>query len=930
MGRVEQAIEAGQCVVAVSGALLRDPTIVLALTQRAALAPIALAGPVTAPLVAATESALARATDRPDGVVVLVEPDGADARAVSDLAKWLGKANKRPTLVIVARQIDLFAFKRTFGAIPVEHLKARGRDFIEGLPIPPAPEAGEERARPAAPRSDGGAPRFAFVGRDDEMAALAEVLAVPGPVVVAGLAGIGKTWLVEHALAASGLRRLPDFSIGWGAGADALAARIAEMGREAGHTAMAELLAGPHTATLVADAAVAALSVDGLANTAFVVHDLQHALGREADFFRRSRLEILVERLLTASTAVRIIFLSTVQPRFFREGADAALRRIDLAGLKGRFLHEVFSAYKAPEFAREKFGPISESIAGHPMAARMLAIAVRDRPDGLALLDDPKFVKVDGNTTVLEKRLGKAVERLDPALRGLLAGFAHLRISIHGDLLTALQIKRQPRLDLMTAGLLDMVGTEADRRYRVHPLVRKQLPWREVADFENYGQLAQVLADLAAKATGSARLALAQEANRCALASRSERPIVPLDLPDADQLLENAMAALRGQRPDLAEPRVEEVLRANPSNSDAWILRLALMDLKRAKADDLDAACHAALASAPTPELVHQGVGLWMGRKDRRRAIAWLEAGVAAMPEVARLSTRLGALLMREGRRNEALAALARAMELEPMLPDAYGLLGQLFREEGDGAQAETYLREAVRLAPGDATQTTRLADLLMARARVEDGDPRALRQEARELLEGVLRDDRAPEATLLLATLLREEGGDVERRKWLLDLARKATDARHDRAGRLSVEMALLDFAQGDADGAERALNELCRKDATNHRAFAALGHVLESREMWVPAHGEYLQARDRSAQGSPEFKFYQAQVDRIKAVLLAAASGLLDAGADDDSAPSLPAIESAAPKVKRRGKKATAEASAAEAEVPVATDAPATGESA
>ena len=77
------------------------------------------------------------------------------------------------------------------------------------------------------------------------------------------------------------------------------------------------------------------------------------------------------------------------------------------------------------------------------------------------------------------------------------------------------------------------------------------------------------------------------------------------------------------------------------------------------------------------------------------------------------------------------------------MLPDAYGLLGQARRDEGLDkiGEAEELLREAVRLAPEDTVQTSRLASLLMVRARIEPDSATALREEAKEMLTEALKN---------------------------------------------------------------------------------------------------------------------------------------------------------------------------------------------
>lgn len=67
MSRVEKAIETGRCAIAVSESLLRDPTVMLALTERAALTPMALAGAPVAPVVPVSAEGVARAVAQPGG-----------------------------------------------------------------------------------------------------------------------------------------------------------------------------------------------------------------------------------------------------------------------------------------------------------------------------------------------------------------------------------------------------------------------------------------------------------------------------------------------------------------------------------------------------------------------------------------------------------------------------------------------------------------------------------------------------------------------------------------------------------------------------------------------------------------------------------------------------------------------------------------------
>ena len=869
----------------------------LALTERASLTPMALAGPAVSPVTQVSAEGIARAVAQPGGVVIVVEPEGADGAGLKQLGSLLKRGKHQPEVVVVSRQFNPFAFPSLAG-MKLNHEKGRGKQFLKALPEPPADmapvDAVVEQAVKKSKKKGGGipAPRMAFVGRDAELETLSGHLAQGGPIVVSGPRGIGKTWLVEHALAASDLVRAPDVTLGFDSAHDTLVARIASIAQEGGHTALSELLAGKHTPVQLHEAVKVAVADEALSDRVLVVHNLEFGLGRDLDFFRKSRLELLLIALLTTPAAMRIVFTSQRQPTFTREGQGAALRRQVIAGIKGKFLHELFDSYKAIEFPRDKFGPISDRTHGHPMVARTFALLTRTRQDGEAIVDDPKFLKMDDAADLrpLVKQLRKRLEKLPKNVRDALAILAHITTDCDGQFLADLKITRTERLELLAAGMLDMVGTVEQKRYRVHPLVKRQLSWREIHDFPTYRKLAELYGARAAKSTGAQKLAYQLEVSRCCVQGRQLRDRPKLDVPDHDAWLDACIAMQKAKEPryDLVDQRLGECLNANPANSDAWVMRLEVTHRSGGKNEDLQALFDKAVEAAPVPELFQTMAGLLLARRSRNQAITVLEQGLTVCPEdqSSRLRTRLASLLLRVGRRPEAIEQLTRDMELDPMLPDAYGLLGQARRDEGLDKldEAEQLLREAVRLAPNDTVQVSRLASLLLARARVTPASAATLHAEAKEILSETLKDvDRAPEAHLLLATLVRESAGDLERADWLLKQARKYSDRGHDRWSRISIERALVDMARGNLDSAENLIRQQIGKDPSNARAFAALGHVLEAKEQYIGAHAEYQRAKERTPQGSLDAMFYDQQLTRVQGVIEAQAAGLWEKDASE-----------------------------------------------
>lgn len=901
MNRIVAAIQEGCCSIAVSGSLLRDPDVMLELTRRGALAPMALSGPAVSPVLPVGDAGLARALAHPNGVVVLVDPQGADNNGVAEVARHVSRAANTPTIIVVARSYNPLQYAFQFKGAAVAHVKERGKKLVSMLPMPgedvtvtPVPEVVKaKKARASHP----GAPRFHFAGREEELAQLTEILGEGGPVVLSGPEGVGRTWLLDHAAAGAGLTRHLDVMLGWGTGFDTLIARLAAITADCGNTTLAEAISAKlPPLQLVAKAIETLKATEDAGSHLLVVRELDRAMGRSADFFRKSRLEVLLRELLRNTYPLRVVFVARSQPRFFKEGEDAGLRRVELEGLKGRFLHEIFESYKAPEFPREHFGPLSERLHGHPMAARMFAIAMREREDGLDLLEEPKFLRMESvhDAKPLKKHLRKKVDALPKKARATLAGLTHLRHPLSGSTLAQMGLGRRDRLALLAQGLLDMGGTLDDRHYRVHTVVHYSLSRRETTQFDEYKRAAEVYTRLGREAEGDERLAYKQEVNLCRVQSRNLRDLVPTPFPDADALVDSAVDMMRMHSPrhDLAERRLKSVLQVDENNTDAWLALIECHQRAQADKEVIQEAFDEALAKAPVPELYHQLANWHLSRRARGQAVTALEAAIELMPDEARLRTRLASLLLQSGRRREGLEQLRVAMELEPMLPDAYGLLGQARRLEGRESlpEAESLLREAVRLAPGDPVQTSRLVGLLLDLAQVDAERTEALYEEATELLEDQLKGDPTADAFLLYASLLRRQGKDLERCDWLLGKAKKVL-GRRKRNTRLMLERALLELAQGHLDEAEKRVRKLAEKEPTNPEVFAALAQVLEARGLFIPAHAEYLRAQERTSPVSLARERYDAELARLQALIEAQVAGLVPGLPVDEDEPAITA---------------------------------------
>lgn len=848
------------------------------LRHRAAVPAVVLSGELRSPAVAISAESSAHAM-REGGLLVLIEPDASDAPGMNALAELVSSANPKPRLLVVARAFNPFALPTALRLLKMEQDKKSAKDFLKGLPVAAvvAPAAVKAAAKAEEPKKKGGgAPRVQFVGREEELAAMAGFLEQGGPIAVSGPHGIGKRWLIEKALAATtGLKRLPDFSVGWGSEADALFARIALLGAEVGDNSLADALRNPASRPVpveLVQLAVGVLANEKLADRVLVIDRLEHALRRDGTFHREGRLELLLRALLTSSYAAHVIFSSTVRPRFYREGEGHGLSVLELGGLHGRELHEIFDAYRVEEFSRDNFGPIHERIHGHPFAARLFAVAVRDPETRGDLVENRKFMAMDGISApdVLRRRIERALKGLTDAQRAALVVLSHFPRPVRTADFDGVHVDRQARLDLLASGLLDQREQDGEKVYSVHPLVRDVLDVRE--DYALLEYLAEETLKSAVKLDDKSqeKLALAQEGNRLLFSSRKVRNRWKLPFPDNDPALESIRGLIRSKaaRPDLAEQRINESLATDPANPELLLMRAELFIAMNAGADKI-AAVFAEAEKQPTPEVFHQQTN-WneKAKAGRAKAIATLERAAAAFPESGRIRRRLAGILLDQHKFEEAIAALKEAQALEPMMPDSYGLLGEVYLLRGAYDLAEEALAEARRLDPENGLHLARLGALMVERGGLDD---EARKVAANEILQAAVQQDTKNYlAHLYLGRFLRRTDGDLEQATWAL---RKATKL-DERASSPWVELAFIALSAGQWTEAETCIDHAVRVDGSAHEAFFARGALREAQGYVFAAVPEYQKAIERTQPGTAARDRYLAAIERCTEMVASGAA--------------------------------------------------------
>ena len=882
MKRVEAALKEGRCVVALGSRALGNAEVMIELRRRS-LPTVALSSEPVPSTATLSEESLSPILQKQGGILVLVEPDGAsDGRALSVLARLLKGGSHKPKLYVAARAFNPFGLPMDMRLMKMEQLKLRAADFVAQLPLDaikaePVETKKQRRRREIAQVP---APRPVFVGREEECAALLSHLdSEGGPVVVTGPQGSGRRWLVEHCLAQRELERLPDLRFGRGADHDTFLALLAMICKEAGDESLHDCIQNPKKrppAQELASLVLQSLQSEALAQKVWVLDGLDSLLDRrDGSFYRDDGLSIILRAVMKAPISLKIVFLARMAPTFYREGEAAHLRNLELGGLKGKELHELFDAWQIPEFERDRFGPIVERTHGHPVASRYFGVAVREDGNVDALLKEPKFLKARelSDLDPLGRHIKRRVGELDEEIRHALCVASLFTTPVSAQALQSAGIKRLQRITLLSRGLLEQTPLQDERRYYVHPLVRIHLSLREILDFERMKSLAELMLDqsrqLKQKGSLAASMSAALAANRLLTLSRNGRAKVVLPYPDNDPVLENIRELLRRKKPrlDIARMRLKEAMKVDPRNPKLYLAELDLAHLENKKDFDAAALFNHAIAECPVPDLFHSQATMASRKNQRGKAVTALEAGVQVFPANARLRRRLASLQLSQNRVEDARDTLKAAQDLEPMMPDIFSQLSEVYMRLGidhiDDAKA--CLEEALRLDPEGSQHHARQGEFFRIQAMLEPDK----RDELLEAAEACLREASRLEPghsriQVGLATILIDRSGDLEQAEWLIKKSLKRSETSDG-----LVQQARLRIRQGVLEDVDRILERATKKEPSNHAAFAARAELWMGQGQIFHAFEALKTARERSPKGCPDRVLYEAQMKQLGALI-------------------------------------------------------------
>ncbi len=152
----------------------------------------------------------------------------------------------------------------------------------------------------------------------------------------------------------------------------------------------------------------------------------------------------------------------------------------------------------------------------------------------------------------------------------------------------------------------------------------------------------------------------------------------------------------------------------------------------------------------------HRAAAVLIGQKRYSAGIRALQALAQQHARLAPLHYQIGALLVRTGRLEEAIAAFRRAQELRPDAADvSLALAGALLRT-GQSGLAQEEVESAIALAPADDPRALATAHEMGARVALERKDPEAAMMHA-EAAQGA--DPAAPVPAFVQGRLLYDDG---------------------------------------------------------------------------------------------------------------------------------------------------------------------------
>ncbi len=130
--RIAEAIRAGRCVIVLEREVARAPEMLQAMKRRPDLPFAVLGDEPVGPAATISAGTMRPCLDKPDGLLVLVEPT-FESRSIDAVGELIAKAQNRPHMCVVARAFNPFLLPKPMRLLKMEQERTKGLAFLRGL-----------------------------------------------------------------------------------------------------------------------------------------------------------------------------------------------------------------------------------------------------------------------------------------------------------------------------------------------------------------------------------------------------------------------------------------------------------------------------------------------------------------------------------------------------------------------------------------------------------------------------------------------------------------------------------------------------------------------------------------------------------------------------------------------------------------------------
>jgi tetratricopeptide (TPR) repeat protein len=866
MNRITNAVKKGRCVFLLSAAHAQTPEG----KKLSTLYPVvSLDGSEESPYLSLNAEGFTAANQNA-GIIVMVEPNIFDS-SFSEFAKVYSKLEKSPLLFLIAKSFNRFGLPTELQFKNIQHLKVRGSDLISELCKKSTEPGVEKKGKSSKPVIK--APSAILIGREEETKTLTEALQTgERAIFIHGPSGIGKHWLLEEAITKleTPVRRVPEIQFGQEIGLDTFLSRIA-IAAPPQNQLMKALNARVNRPNPkeIARIVVEVLNSDEMKDTLFVVSAFENLLDdRDHSFYKERALELVLIEILKSPIKAKFVCISEKKLQTHTTENQACY--IELLGINEENWKNVFETWHlSPEHLALAL-KFAHRTKGHPIAMRSLAVSIQS---GLSeeLLEQSKRGLIEDihNPNEAKKLIQKMFDKLSNDHKDMIGLILLFARPVTADWLQRmLQIDRKSRISLIAAGLLEKTHTDP-KRYYVHPLIQN-LRFKPPS-FKKMKELGLSLLDEAKMFRNREKnileeLCLIQTANNILSNAREPKLCWRTSVSCIDHILTPLRRVTFKQRKyDIAEKMLNSALRQSPAHPDALLIEHFLF---RKKSGTKTPSMDEIHKKSGTPETYHYEATLFVERGQLDRAAKALEQGIKAFPQNARLCRRLSGLYLRQAKIESAQKTLLDAVKIQPLMPDNYSFLGDVYTRLGreHWEKAELCFAKARELGGETPPLLVRNARLLRLKAISHPDEAVAHYELCKSLLTKALEQEpKNLGANITMATLLLDQEGDLGEIETHLKPFLKFKEHTES-----FIQKARFLARKKDSTGAHNSLNKAYKLSSDNHYAFYVRGEIFFADGELNKAQEAFKTALERCPSSGAERTMYEQSIERMKAFIL------------------------------------------------------------